>query len=70
MDVSANIAASNTATVYAPRSVVDAVAAALAPFGSGGSNSGDSGTSGAGDSFAASVAMGVPGFVPPIFGGN
>lgn len=70
MDVSANIAASNTATVYALRSVVDAVATAFAPFGSGGSNSGDSGTSGADDSFAASVAMGVPGFVPPIFGGN
>lgn len=67
MDVSTNITASNTATVYASRSVADAVATALSAFGSGGSNSGDSETS---DAFAASVAMGVPGFVPPIFGGN
>ena len=70
MGVSAHIAASSAATVYASRSVVDAVAAALDVFGSGGSNSDDSGTSGAFDSFAASVAMGVPGFAPPIFGGN
>ena len=70
MGVSANIAASSAATVYTSRSVVDAVAAALNVFGSGGSNSGDSETSGAGDSFAAAVAMGVPGFVPPIFGVN
>ena len=68
--MTANITFGSTATVYAPRSVVDALATALSAFGSGGSNSGDSGTSGADDSFAASVAMGVPGFVPPIFGGN
>ena len=68
--MTADITCGSTATGYAPRSVVDALAAALSAFGSGGSNSGDSGTSGADDSFAASVAMGVPGFVPPIFGGN
>lgn len=68
--MTADITFGSTATVYAPRSVVDALAAALSVFASGGSNSGDSGTSGADDSFAASVAMGVPGFAPPIFGGN
>ena len=68
--MTADITFGSTATVYAPRSVVDALAAALSGFGSGGSNSGASGTSGADDSFAASVATPVPGFVPPIFGGN